>query len=234
MGERLEQAGYAPGSVGGPVHRHASVVSSLPAAAGLDLWRRSQPQRHAALADLEAQLPPGCPLLARCEAAPVDEIASHVQRPARVVGFSAFGIPREGMMVEVVPAVRTSPEALRRATMFLESMGFHVQALPVGSWPIFPRMLAITINEAAAAIGEGGARAEDIDQAMRLGANHPLGPLSLADQIGLHEILDLLEGLHGEFGDDRYQPAPLLRRLVRAGYTGQAAGRGFYLYEKTE
>ncbi|HVA89151.1 MAG TPA: 3-hydroxyacyl-CoA dehydrogenase family protein [Chloroflexota bacterium] len=229
--ERLEQTGYAPRPVGPPSARPSLVTSSLPAAAGLDLWRVPTAERREALEALEAQLPAACPLLVRCEALPVDEVASWASRPTRVVGFSAFGVAREGMVVEVVPATRASPEAIRRATMFLESMGFVVRTLPVGSWPIYPRVLAVVINEAAAAIGAGAATADDVDLAMKLGASYPEGPLALADRIGLHEILDILEGLQSEFGDDHYRPAPLLRRLVRAGDTGQAGGRGFHAYE---
>ncbi len=229
--ERLEQAGYAPRPVEPPTARPSLVTSSLPAAAGLDIWRVPTAERREALEGLEAQLPAACPLLVRCEALPVDEVASWVSRPARVVGFSAFGVAREGMLVEVVPATRTSPEAIRRATMFLESMGFLVKILPVGSWPFYPRMMAVVINEAAAAMGAGAILAEEVGLAMKLGASYPEGPLALGDRIGLHEILDILEGLHSEFGGDRYRPAPLLRRLVRAGDIGQASGRGFHTYE---
>lgn len=229
--ELLARTGYAGRAVGQPAARPALVSTSLPAAAGMDLWRLPTSERRAALEVLETQLPAACPLLVRCEALPVDVVASWASRPTRVVGFSAFGVPREGMLVEVVPAARASPEAVRRATMFLESLGFQVRALPVGSWPIFPRMIALIINEAATAIGAGTATAETIDQAMKLGADDPEGPLALADRIGLGEILDILEGLHSEFGHGRYHPAPFLRRLVRAGNTGQSAGRGFHTYD---
>jgi 3-hydroxybutyryl-CoA dehydrogenase len=88
----------------------------------------------------------------------------------------------------------------------------------------------MVVNEAAVAIAEGVASAAAIDMAMTLGATYPQGPLALADEIGLGEILAVLEALHAEYGDDRYRPAPLLRRLVLAGYTGKGAGRGFHLY----
>src|SRR6185312_16951136 len=133
-----------------------------------------------------------------------------------------------------VPATRATSEALRRATMFFESVGFRVQILPRGSWPIYPRVMAMIINEAAVAVGEGVAAAADIDAAMQLGVGYPIGPLALADQLGLHEVLDILEALQREYGDDRYRPALLLRRLVRAGYTGKAVGRGFHQYAEVE
>jgi 3-hydroxybutyryl-CoA dehydrogenase len=86
------------------------------------------------------------------------------------------------------------------------------------------------INEAIFAFSEGIASAEDIDQGMVLGANHPIGPLALADMVGLDTLLLVLEGLHRELGEDKYRPAPLLRKMVRAGHFGRKSGRGFYDY----
>jgi 3-hydroxybutyryl-CoA dehydrogenase len=88
----------------------------------------------------------------------------------------------------------------------------------------------LIINEAARSLEEGVARAEEIDIAMRLGVNYPQGPLRWADQIGLEEVLAVLEGLERETGDDRYRPAPLLKKLVTAGFLGETSGRGFYSY----
>ncbi len=164
----------------------------------------------------------------------MDLKAARSERPARVIGFSLFGALSVDMAVELVPGTRATSEALRRATMFFESVGFRVHILPRGSWPIYPRVMAMIINEAAVAVGDGVAAPADIDQAMQLGAGYPIGPLALADQIGLGEVLDVLEALQREYGDDRYRPALLLRRLVRAGYTGQAVGRGFHVYENAE
>jgi len=232
--ERLEQAGYAPREVNLGSRRRDVPESPLPAAAGLDLRRLPTEEDGAAGQALEGELPVGCPLLVRCEAAPVDLKAARLERPTRVIGFSLFGALSVDMAVELVPATRATPEALRRATMFFESVGFRVEILPRGSWPIYPRVMAMIINEAAVAVGEGVAEAFDIDEAMQLGAGYPVGPLALADQIGLGEVLDVLEALQREYGDDRYRPAHLLRRLVRAGYTGQAVGRGFHAYEEAE
>jgi 3-hydroxybutyryl-CoA dehydrogenase len=86
------------------------------------------------------------------------------------------------------------------------------------------------INEAIFAYAEGIASAEDIDQAMVLGANHPIGPLALADLVGLDTLLAVLEGLHQEMGEDKYRPAVLLKKMVRAGYLGRKSGKGFYDY----
>jgi 3-hydroxybutyryl-CoA dehydrogenase len=92
------------------------------------------------------------------------------------------------------------------------------------------RILCPMINEAIFVYSEFVASAEDIDQAMVLGANHPIGPLALADLVGLDTLLAVLEGLHQELGEDKYRPAPLLRKMVRAGYFGRKSGKGFYNY----
>jgi 3-hydroxybutyryl-CoA dehydrogenase len=96
---------------------------------------------------------------------------------------------------------------------------------------MFPRILSLIVNEAARALEEGVASAEEIDIAMRLGVNYPQGPLKWADQIGLDEVLAVLEGLQRETGDDRYRPAPLLKKLVSADFLGEITGRGFYVYK---
>ncbi len=96
----------------------------------------------------------------------------------------------------------------------------------------FPRILSLIVNEAARALEEGVASAEEIDVAMRLGVNYPQGPLKWADEIGLDEVLAVLEGLQRETGEDRYRPAPLLRKLVSSGFVGEIAGRGFYCYNE--
>jgi 3-hydroxybutyryl-CoA dehydrogenase len=95
---------------------------------------------------------------------------------------------------------------------------------------VFPRILSLIVNEAARSLDEGVA-AGDIDTAMRLGVNYPAGPLGWADRAGLDEVLAVLEGLQRETGDDRYRPAPLIRKMVLAGRLGEASGRGFYDYK---
>jgi 3-hydroxybutyryl-CoA dehydrogenase len=94
-------------------------------------------------------------------------------------------------------------------------------------------VLALLVNEAAFALSEGVARARDIDLAMKKGTNYPFGPLEWADEIGIDQIIAILLGLQRELGEDRYRPAPLLRKMSYAGFLGQASARGFYLYERS-
>jgi 3-hydroxybutyryl-CoA dehydrogenase len=97
---------------------------------------------------------------------------------------------------------------------------------------VFPRILSLIVNEAARALDEGVAEAPEIDTAMKLGVNYPEGPLRWADRVGIDEILAVLEGLQAETGEDRYRPAPLIKKLVLAGYLGESTGKGFYEYRK--
>ncbi len=227
MRERLTAVGYST-TVLGQDDEDARALS--PVAAGIDLWRVLGDERYEAVAALDERLPPGRPLLSLCTAAGVDEVASYAVRGERVVGFSVFGPLRDGMLAEVLPGLGTESGAVARGKTLLEGLGFTTATLPPGSWAVLPRVLAMIVNEGAVAVSEGVATAEDIDSAMKLGANYQEGPLTLADTIGLGEVLAVLEALHAEYGEDRYRPAPLLRRLVLAGYTGRAAGRGFHLY----
>lgn len=229
---RLRDVGYQPLVLSEEQEQATggTPLSLSPIVAGLDLWRAANEERFEALADLDERLAPGRPLLALCPAISVDEAASYTVRGERVVGFSLFGPPRPGMLIELVPALGTESGMVRRADEFLRTLEFVTETLPPGSWAVYPRVIAMIVNEAAVAIAEGVATAADIDTAMRLGVNYPQGPLTLADEIGLGEILAVLEALHAEYGDDRYRPAPLLRRMVLAGYTGKSARRGFHLY----
>jgi 3-hydroxybutyryl-CoA dehydrogenase len=133
-------------------------------------------------------------------------------------------------LVEVIRGLATSDETTAAVTALAERLG--KTPVLVNDFPGFVanRVLMPMINEAAFALMEGVADAEAIDTVMRLGMNHPLGPLALADLIGLDTCLAILEVLHRELGDDRYRPCPLLRKYVAAGWLGRKSGRGFHPY----
>ncbi|MDD7408567.1 MAG: 3-hydroxybutyryl-CoA dehydrogenase [Anaerovoracaceae bacterium] len=160
----------------------------------------------------------------------ITEIASVTSRPGRVVGMHFFNPAPVMKLVEVVPGYNTSDETID----VVKKVATELQKTPivVNEAPGFVvnRMLVPMINECVGVLAENIASAEDIDRAMQLGANHPMGPLALADLIGLDVCLSIMEVLHKELGEDKYRPHPLLRKMVRAGKLGQKTGEGFYKY----
>ena len=131
-------------------------------------------------------------------------------------------------MLELAGGLRTQEASLQQAENFVTSLGKETVRVKDQPGLVFPRILSLIINEASRSLDEGIAPVGDIDLGLRLGTNYPLGPLRWADQAGLDEVLGVLEGLQRETGDDRYRPAPLLKKMVLAGWLGEAAGRGFY------
>ena len=184
--------------------------------------------------DLDAKLPSAAIILTSCLGYPVTEIASWSARPERVVGFATFYPIKEKKVLELIPGLRTEENSLKEVEAFLRALGKETVRIKDGAGAIFPRILSAIINEAVRSLDEGVAQAEEIDVGMRLGTNYPLGPLRWADQIGLDEVLAVLEGLQRETGDDRYRPAPLLKKMVLAGWLGESTGKGFYIYRENE
>jgi 3-hydroxybutyryl-CoA dehydrogenase len=159
-------------------------------------------------------------------------MASWTKQPERVVGFATFYPLRDRKVIEISAGLRTSEAALQQVQDYIKSLGKETVKVKDAAGLTFPRILSLIINEAARSLEEGVAEADEIDVAMRLGVNYPIGPLRWADQIGLDEVLAVLEGLQRETGDDRYRPAPLIKKLVLAGFLGETSGRGFYSYNE--
>jgi len=158
-------------------------------------------------------------------------LAAVCERPERVVGMHFFNPVPVLKLVEVIRAEQTSDATVSRIEQLAADLG--KTAVPVGDSPGFAvnRLLVPMINEAAFLVQEGAATPEAVDEAMKLGAAHPLGPLALADLIGLDVCLAIMEVLQEGFGDPKYRPCPLLKRMVDAGYLGRKTGRGFHTYE---
>ncbi|HEY1236211.1 MAG TPA: 3-hydroxyacyl-CoA dehydrogenase family protein [Candidatus Binatia bacterium] len=189
-------------------------------------------KKRALLENLEAALPTSSVIITSCLRFTATEIASWLKRPERLVGFATFYPLNDRKLIELTAGLHSTESALAQAEEVFKSLGKETVRVKDSPGLTFPRILSLIINEAARSLEEGVASAEEIDIAMRLGVNYPQGPLKWADQIGLDEVLAVLDGLHGATGDDRYRAAPLIRKLVAAGFLGETSGRGFYLYSE--
>jgi 3-hydroxybutyryl-CoA dehydrogenase len=162
---------------------------------------------------------------------PITEIAAATSRPESVIGMHFMNPVPVMKLVEVIRGLATSDEVNETVRNLAEKMG--KVPVEVNDFPGFVsnRILMPMINEAIYAVYEGVASPEDVDTVMKLGMNHPMGPLTLADFIGLDTCLYIMETLYEGFGDSKYRPCPLLRKYVKAGWLGKKSGRGFYQYD---
>lgn len=187
--------------------------------------------KYRLFAELDRLAPPGAILASNTSSISITTMGARTARPDRVIGMHFMNPVPVMRLVEVVRGLRTSDETVRTVVELATRLG--KTPVEVNDFPGFVsnRILMPMINEAIFALTEGVAEAEAIDAVMRMGMNHPMGPLALADLIGLDTCLGILEVLHRELGDDRYRPAPLLRKYVAAGWLGRKTGRGFHSHE---
>ena len=162
---------------------------------------------------------------------PITEIAAFTKRPEKVIGMHFMNPVPVMKLVEIIRGLATTDETyalVRDLTLKLGKSPVEVRDVPGF---VSNRVLQVMINEAIYCLYEGVAKAEDIDTVLKLGMSHPMGPLQLADFIGLDTILSVLEIMYAGYGDPKYRPCPLLRQYVKAGWLGKKSGRGFYRYD---
>ena len=160
----------------------------------------------------------------------ITEIAAITDRPAQFIGMHFFNPAPVMKLVEVIKGQMTSQETSDKIFAMATEMGKTPVMVEEAPGFVVNRILVPMINEAVGIYAEGIASVEDIDSAMKLGANHPMGPLALGDLIGLDVCLAIMEVLYNEFADSKYRPHPLLKKMVRAGQLGRKSGQGFYKY----
>ena len=181
--------------------------------------------------NLDAICKPSCILASNTSSLPITEIAAVTNRPDKVVGMHFMNPVPVMQLVEIIRGIATSDETYE--VIHAESLALGKTPVSVRDVPGFisNRVLEIMVNEAIYCLYEGVASVEDIDTVMKLGMNHPMGPLQLADFIGLDTVLAIMETMYEGYGDCKYRPCPLLRQYVKAGWLGKKSGRGFYKYD---
>ncbi len=186
----------------------------------IDLFRRA-----------DAAMKPGAILASNTSSISITRLAGQTSRPTQVIGMHFMNPVPLMKLVEIVRGVQTSDETTQLISALALQLGKTVITSKDQPGFVVNRMLVPFLNEACFVLQEGLGSPEDIDLGAKLGLNHPMGPLELADLIGLDTLLSIAEVLHREFGDDKYRPATLLRNLVAAGWYGRKVGRGFYTYD---
>src|SRR5690554_4778692 len=183
------------------------------------------------LEPLDQLLPAEAIIASNTSSISITEMAAKVSNAGRFIGMPFFNPEPVMALVELIRGLQTSDETFEAAQAFVKTIGKTPIEVKNSPGFVVNRILCPMINEAIFAYQEGLASAEDIDAGMRLGCNHPIGPLALADMVGLDTLLAVMEVFYEGFNDPKYRPAPLLKEMVAAGYLGRKSGRGFYVYE---
>ena len=182
------------------------------------------------LKEMDERAKAGAILASNTSSISITKLAAATSRPDRFIGIHFFNPVPMMALVELIRGLQTSDATVAAAELFAKGLGKTPIVVRNSPGFVVNRILCPMINEAAFVLQEGLASAEEIDTGMRLGCNQPLGPLALADLIGLDVMLAVMEVFYRDFNDPKYRPAPLLRELVAAGYLGRKTGRGFHTY----
>jgi 3-hydroxybutyryl-CoA dehydrogenase len=180
--------------------------------------------------ELDEICKPECILASNTSALSITEIGAATGRADKVIGMHFFNPVPAMKLVEIIKGASTSQETFDKVKAISEQMGKSPVQINEAPGFVVNRLLIPMLNEAMYAVMEGVANAEDVDTSMKFGAGHPMGPLALADMIGLDICLAIMQTLHREFGDDKYRPCPLLAKMVRANKLGRKTGEGFFKY----
>jgi 3-hydroxybutyryl-CoA dehydrogenase len=183
------------------------------------------------LKQIDAIARPDAVLASNTSSISITQLAAVITQPERFVGMHFFNPVPMMALVEVIRGLQTSDETVATVQAFAKRLGKTPIVVRNSPGFVVNRILCPMINEAIFALQEGLASAEDIDNGMRLGCNHPIGPLALADMIGLDVMLAVMNVFYADFNDPKYRPAPLLKEMVAAGYLGRKSRRGFYRYD---
>jgi 3-hydroxybutyryl-CoA dehydrogenase len=189
-----------------------------------------EPTKRELFARADGILPPAAILASNTSSISITALAAVTRRPERVIGMHFMNPPPVMALVEVIRGLQTSDATWHTVCDLAKRFGKTVVTSKDRPGFIVNRVLIPLLNEACFALEEGIATPEDLDTAVKLGLNHPMGPLTLADFIGLDTCLAIAEVLHRGLGDDKYRPAPILRQYVAAGWLGRKSGRGFFTY----
>jgi 3-hydroxybutyryl-CoA dehydrogenase len=227
LGKLAEKGGPAPGDV---LPRVITVDDLVPADLLIEAVVEEPAVKEAIFRRADDVLPPDAILASNTSAIPITSLAAVTSRPEKVIGMHFFNPVPVLELVEVIRALQTSDETAAAIAALAEDLG--KTPAEANDFPGFVsnRILMPFVNEAAYALLEGVAEAEAIDTIATLGFAHPMGPLALADLIGLDTCVSIMEVLHEGLGDPKYAPCPLLRQYVAAGRLGRKSGRGFYDY----
>jgi 3-hydroxybutyryl-CoA dehydrogenase len=191
----------------------------------------NEPVKLKILADADRILKPDAIIATNTSSISITKLATATRRPDRFIGMHFFNPVPLMALVELIRGLQTSDQTLAIAGELTKRLGKTPISVRNSPGFVVNRILCPMINEAVFAYQEGLASAEEIDNGMKLGCNHPIGPLALADMIGLDVMLAVMNVFYDGFNDPKYRPAPLLREMVDAGFLGRKSGRGFYVYE---